>query len=340
VTLLIARLVDFCEIVQGGRLKLSGNDFVPDGYPAYGAGGLNGYLPVAEFHRSGVILSSIGARCGKCFLADGEWTSLANTQVILPDPERADARYLWYQLNDERRWHRSGTAQPFIKPSDVKGHAVALPPLPEQRRITSILDQAEELRTKRRESLARIDSLAQSIFLDMFGDPRTNPKGWHKSSIAELLAKAEVFVDGDWVESKDQDPNGDVRLIQLADIGDGFYQSKSAQYLTRPTAQRLKCTFLMPGDVLIARMPDPLGRACIFPGDIRDSVTVVDVCIVRPSGGSPDPYWFMSCLNSAGMRSAIACLATGTTRSRMSRGNLSRLEIISPPLELQREFSR
>jgi type I restriction enzyme S subunit len=126
-----AVLGDFCQIVQGGRLKLSGNDFVAQGIPAYGAGGLNGYLDVSEFDCEAVILSAIGARCGKCFHVSGYWTSLANTQIIIPDPDRADSRFLWHQLNDEKRWHRSGTGQPFIKPSDVKVHKLFLPPLEE-----------------------------------------------------------------------------------------------------------------------------------------------------------------------------------------------------------------
>lgn len=191
-TLPTAKLADFCEIVQGGRLKLSGDHFVPDGYPAYGAGGLNGYLPVAEFHRPGIILSSIGARCGKCFLAEDEWTTLANTQVILPDLSRADVRFLWYQLNDESRWHRSGTAQPFIKPSDVKSHVVVLPPLPEQRRIAAILDQAEELRAKRRAAQDEVEALTASVFSEMFGDPWSNPMGFPVGALGDVA----TFVGG------------------------------------------------------------------------------------------------------------------------------------------------
>ncbi|WP_372624698.1 restriction endonuclease subunit S, partial [Falsiroseomonas sp.] len=171
-----AALADFCTIFQGGRHKLSGNDFVPAGFPAYGADGMNGYLPMREFSQPAIVLSSIGARCGKCFHADGEWTSLANTQIILPDSERADTRFLWHQLNDEGRWPRSGTAQPFIKPSDVKAHRVFLPPLAEQRRIAAILDEADALRANRRAALAQLDEMARAIFVEMFGDPATNPK--------------------------------------------------------------------------------------------------------------------------------------------------------------------
>jgi len=171
-------LSSIAEIIQGGRLKLSGNDFVDDGFPAYGAGGVNGFLPVAEFEKPAVVLSSIGARCGKCFLTEEKWTSLANTQVIVPNDDLADTQFLWYLLNDEGSWHRSGTAQPFIKPSDVKKRLIPLPPLDEQRRIAAILDKADEVRSKRKAALETLETLSQAIFIEMFGDPVTNPMGW------------------------------------------------------------------------------------------------------------------------------------------------------------------
>jgi type I restriction enzyme, S subunit len=161
---------------------------------------------------------------------------------------------------------------------------------------------------------------------------------WPEVSLSSALASAEVFVDGDWVESKDQDPNGDVRLVQLADVGDGEYLDKSARFLTSGKARELRCTFLKPGDVLVARMPDPLGRACMFPGDAKPSVTVVDVCIIRPNPAEQDARWLMHCLNSAICRNQIAGFATGTTRSRISRSNLGKVKIPSVPLVEQRRI--
>jgi type I restriction enzyme S subunit len=234
----------------------------------------------------------------------------------------------------------TGASYPAVSDRTVLDSEIPLPPLPEQRRIAAILDKADALRTRRREALAQLDRLAQSIFLEMFGDPVANPMRWPIVSVAELLKDAEVFVDGDWVESKDQDPDGEVRLIQLADVGDGVYLNKSARFMNKWTAIRLKCTSLTKGDVLIARMPDPLGRACMFPGDAKECVTVVDVCIARPSVGGPDPAWLMCCINTQSFRNQIAGEATGTTRTRISRGNLSKLAIIAPPLEMQREFAR
>src|SRR6266581_2115330 len=85
-----------------------------------------------------------------------------------------------------------------------------------------------------------------------------------EETLAELMSDG-LFVDGDWVESKDQDPDGEVRLIQLADIGDGIFRNRSSRFLTLEKAKELRRTFLEPEDVLIARMPERLGRACTFP---------------------------------------------------------------------------
>lgn len=162
---------------------------------------------------------------------------------------------------------------------------------------------------------------------------------FQEMTFSELLSDAEVFVDGDWVESKDQDPNGDVRLIQLADIGDGFYIDKSSRFLNSETAKRLKCTYLKEGDILVARMPDPLGRACIFPQSEMPCVTVVDVCIIRPNQNKVDNRWLMHTINSPVMRQRINEYVTGTTRQRISRGNFSKLKVSVPSLAEQRRIA-
>jgi type I restriction enzyme S subunit len=174
------------------------------------------------------------------------------------------------------------------------------------------------------------------------------PTGWRWSTIPELVGNDGVFIDGDWVESKDQDPDGDVRLIQLADVGDGVYRDKSDRFMTKAKAEELRCTFLQKDDVLIARMPDPLGRACIFPGDDKPSVTVVDVAIARSGNGEFDHRWLANFVNAHPFRAAISGLQAGSTRKRISRGNLGTIPLPVPPLkeqlqivaEIEKQFTR
>lgn len=165
------------------------------------------------------------------------------------------------------------------------------------------------------------------------------PDGWAEASLPELIAPTGVLTDGDWVESKDQDPNGDVRLTQLADVGDGAFRDRSSRFLTSSKATELRCTYLRPGDVMIARMPDPLGRACVFPGSPMPCVTVVDVCIVRPGTTEIDSRWLRSFINSPGFRLAVASLQRGSTRKRISKKNLSGIALPVPPSHEQKRLA-
>ena len=158
------------------------------------------------------------------------------------------------------------------------------------------------------------------------------PPGWASTSLEQLISSGGVFSDGDWVESKDQDPHGEVRLIQLADVGVGEFRDRSNRFLTAHRSVELNCTFLAPGDILVARMPDPLGRACRFPAGLGPCVTVVDVAIVRPGHRSIDPRWLMWSINSPQCRRQIEALQSGTTRKRISRRNLATIQVMVPPL--------
>lgn len=158
--------------------------------------------------------------------------------------------------------------------------------------------------------------------------------GHDQTDLAVLLEDG-LFVDGDWIESKDQDPDGEVRLIQLADIGDGAFRNRSSRFLTMEKAKELRCTFLEPGDVLVARMPEPLGRACIFPGVDQPAVTAVDVCIIRPNPERVRPDWLVGAINSPEFRGRMADFVRGTTRQRISRKNLGKLGLHVPAVETQ-----
>jgi type I restriction enzyme S subunit len=164
------------------------------------------------------------------------------------------------------------------------------------------------------------------------------PEGWAEATLLELAGPEGVVTDGDWVESKDQDPNGDIRLTQLADIGDGKFLDRSSRFLNRETAEKLRCTYLQDGDLLIARMPDPLGRGCIFPGVGQRAVTAVDVFIWRADPLGADARWLMHFINSPDLRGRIESEASGTTRQRIAGGMLKELTLPVPPLAEQRRI--
>jgi type I restriction enzyme S subunit len=159
------------------------------------------------------------------------------------------------------------------------------------------------------------------------------------ATISEIVIEGGVFTDGDWIESKDQNDEGTIRLIQLADIGDGEFINKSDKHITEMKAIELNCTILKAGDILVARMPDPIGRACIFPDFDYKCVTAVDVCIIRPNNPNVFGKWLMHIINSPKFRNNIQKYSTGTTRKRISRKNLAKIEFPLPPLVEQKRIA-
>lgn len=156
-------------------------------------------------------------------------------------------------------------------------------------------------------------------------------------SLAALGAGG-LFSDGDWVESKDQDPTGAVRLTQLADVGVGSFRDRSDRWMREDQATRLNCTFLMPNDILIARMPDPIGRACLVPESVGRAVTAVDVAILRVDRASFDPAYVSWMINAPQFHMRVEALQSGTTRKRISRKNLATLSIPRASLAEQRRI--
>jgi type I restriction enzyme S subunit len=161
------------------------------------------------------------------------------------------------------------------------------------------------------------------------------PKGWATATLNELLGADGLFSDGDWVESKDQDPDGTNRLLQLADIGDGLFVDKSSRYVNDEKFSSLNCTELKEGDVLIARMPAPLGRACLLPAMPQRCLTVVDVAVFRVGGTGVSNKWLMHFLNSSPVRREMELNSSGTTRKRISRGKLGEILLSVPPIAEQ-----
>jgi type I restriction enzyme S subunit len=180
----------------------------------------------------------------------------------------------------------------------------------------------------------RVNSEAAGIA----GEGEPLPTGWCWATVGTLGGTAGFCRDGDWVESKDQDPLGDVRLVQLADVGVGVFNDRSNRRMTNRKASALGCTFLHDGDVLVSRMADPIGRACIFPKQPMQCVTVVDVAILRVDPRIVENRFAMHWFNEVTTTATVESRASGTTRKRISRSTLESLPFPVPPLAEQRRI--
>lgn len=145
-----------------------------------------------------------------------------------------------------------------------------------------------------------------------------------------------VFTDGDWIESKNQSDEG-IRLVQTGNIGEGKFLEKGdrAKYISEVTFDSLKCTEIFPGDILVSRLPEPVGRACIIPEKDERMITAVDCTICRPDENMILKEYLCYFMQSEAYYTRLMNNVTGTTRKRISRKNLGNVELDIPDKETQ-----
>ncbi len=160
--------------------------------------------------------------------------------------------------------------------------------------------------------------------------------GWEIKPLGKVC---EIFADGDWVESKDQAPEG-IRLIQTGNVGKGLFKDRveKARYISAETFKRLRCTEVFEGDCLISRLPDPVGRSAILPDTGERMITAVDCTIVRFDQKQCLPTFFNYYSQSNDYLNTVSKECTGTTRSRISRSNLALTPIPIPPVSEQQRI--
>lgn len=168
---------------------------------------------------------------------------------------------------------------------------------------------------------------------------RENSEAVTRYPMVALAEVAGFFTDGNWVESKDQSDSG-IRLIQTGNIGIGEYLDKpqNARFISEEKFDELNCTEVLPGDVLVSRLPDPVGRACLAPNLGIRQITAVDCSIIRFDPSRLLPELFVAFSKSDAYYRSIEGYLTGATRPRISRSNLGKIEIPLPPLEVQKEI--
>ena len=255
---------------------------------------------------------------------------------IDPDPTLSLKEFLYLYLGSRDLSGGSGRAVKgaTLNSSSLAAISVTLPSVAEQKRIVDLMSAVDEYIAALQRQADAARAARNAVLNELL---TTGGDDWVETTLGTIGASG-AFIDGDWVESKDQDPDGDFRLLQLADIGEGVFLNKSDRWLNAEQFRRLRCTALMEGDILIARMPDPIARACLFPANLPVSATVVDVAILRCGPGYL-PKFLVMLINAARFRAAADSLLTGTTRKRISRSNLAGITIAVPPLDKQRDIA-
>jgi type I restriction enzyme S subunit len=208
--------------------------------------------------------------------------------VVRPRPGQADARYLLHFLRQERirrdgeRKMTGSAGQRRVPEHFLAGLNIPLPSLPEQRRIAEILDKADALRTKRRATFAQLDTLTQSIFLDMFGDHTTILKRWPTKKLGELL---DFLTSGSrgWAEHYAE--SGEL-FLRIQNVQRDELLLDDIAYVNAPDTTEAKRTRVEPGDVLLSITAD-LGRTAVVPEGLGPAFINQHLSILRTKALAP-----------------------------------------------------
>ena len=229
-----------------------------------------------------------------------------------------------------------GKSVVHIHNTDIQEVTIAYPSRTEQDRIVSVFRQLDNLITLHQRKFEKLTNVKKSMLEKMFPQngssyPEIRFKGftdpWEQRKLASLCEK---FTDGDWIESKDQSDFG-VRLVQTGNVGVAEYLDKpnNKKWISEDTFDRLHCEEVLPGDILISRLPEPAGRACIMPLLGTKMITAVDCTIVRTAPDMSNKFLVQYLSSQAYFDDVNTCLAGGT-RQRISRGNLANFNVPIP----------
>jgi type I restriction enzyme S subunit len=323
---------------SGGNIKTPQSEYLREGqFPVVDQGKalIAGYVDEKERVCGGgrpAIVFGDHTRCVKyieqpfCMGADG-------VKVLRPKID-ADLKYLYYYLK-QLQLPDAGYDRHF---KYLKRTEVVLFPLPEQRRIAAILDKAYALRTKRREALAQLDRLAQSIFVEMFGDPVTNPKGWPSRKLGDLTAKmgsGSTPTGGDAAYKE-----SGISLIRSMNVHDGCFVYKNLAYIDEEQAAKLKNVVVEADDVLLNITGASVARVCRAPSEVLPARVNQHVMIIRPSDGLRSMFLERLLLNASMKTLLLKVGGAGATREAITKADAEELPVIVPPKALQLEFER
>jgi type I restriction enzyme S subunit len=310
------------------------------GFPVYGANGIIGYYDEFNHENPTIAITCRGATCGSIHVTQARSYITSNAMAIDEVNENLVdlnylAKYLRFRgLNDVT----TGAAQPQITRTNLEKVTIPLPPLDDQKRIAYLLSKVEGLIAQRKQHLQQLDDLLKSVFLEMFGDPVRNEKGW---DIIPLELMSEVQ-GGLQVTSKRESNPIEVPYLRVANVYRDRLNLTEIKNI-RVTDKELERVRLKKGDILIVEghgNPEEIGRSAVWNGSIKDCIHQNHLIRVRVNESILNETYTSYFINSPGGRSQM--FRAGKTTSGLntiSSRNVKEIEVPTPPVDLQNQFT-
>jgi restriction endonuclease S subunit len=349
------RIKDFAKVVTGGTPSTKNKDYWSGGtIPWLNSGELNqdivlksgNFITEDGLKNSAakmmppdtVLIALTGATTG--VVGYLTFAACANQSVtgILPS-ESHYPKYLYYYLKSIRQKVLDlsyGGAQYHISQGFVQNIEVPLPPLPEQKRIAAILDHADAIRRKNREIFEKYNQLAQSVFLEMFGDPHLNNKGWPKKRLGDLckVTKLAGFEYTQYVRYKDA---GEIIVIRGLNVKDGKLKLDEVKFIDKEISDLLFRSKLYENDVVMTYIGVNIGDVAIIRENEKYHLAPNVAKITPLDFNVLDSTFLMKMLQFH--RLQFQKYTTNTAKQALNMGNIRELEIQLPSIQLQRKYT-
>jgi type I restriction enzyme, S subunit len=259
--------------------------------------------------------------------------------VLRPRLRQLDPNYLF-------QWVRSpsfvgdmvrkatGASYPAVSDRIIKDSEIPLPLLREQKRIAAILDKADQLRQKRRQAIALLDSLTQSIFLEMFGDPISNPHGFESIVLDDLVDRKRGISYG-IVQRGDEFPGG-VQVLRIGDILDGEVRTDGLVRTDPEIASKFQRTKLLGGEMVIS-IRGTVGRCAVVPKTLANANVSREIAVI-PSLELERNEFHLALLRTDSAQRRLKDDVKGVAQSGINLEDLRKLPVIRPPLHMVEKF--
>ena len=354
-------LGDVCQVTTGQSAPQEASAFGSTGTPFVRAGSLERLcdgesedslelVPAEQaakyrlktFPKDTVVFAKSGmsAKVGRVYRLRRDCHVVSHLAAILPSNE-VDPGYLhrWLQHSPPSRLIEND-AYPSIKTSTLERIKIPLPALAKQRHVAAILDKADALRGKRREAIAKLDQLLHSVFLDMFGDPRVNPRGFPLRNLSDFYIDANEGTRcgpfGSALKRSDVTQSG-VPLWNMDNISNaGQMQLPFRAWVSEEKARDLASYGVLDGDILISRA-GTVGKMCVVRAGVEKSLITTNLIRLR-LGPALVPEFFVGLMTHC--KGRVGRLRTGPDGAftHMSTGVLDTLLYPHPPIDLQRSW--
>jgi type I restriction enzyme S subunit len=283
------------------------------------------------FDTGNVLYSKLRPYLNKVVCPDSSGIATTELVPLRPDPKQLNRQYLTYYLRSPEfvKWvsnEVAGAKMPRVTMKVFWDHEIPLPPIDEQKRIAAILDAADALRAKRRQSIAQLDALIQSTFLDLFGDPVTNPMGWEVIPLGEICS----LVNGRAFKPEEWESEG-LPIIRIQNLND---DSKPFNYSSKKWPEKVRAKT---NDILLSWSGTPGTSFGCFrwkgpEGWVNQHIFRVEV---EPK---IDSTFFIESVN-ARLLELISKAHGGVGLKHITKGKLETVELTLPPLPLQQKFA-